>query len=250
MRSNAVLGSALLILLTVNCSVLAAEYSLVGDSYPPYQYKENGELKGFSFDVLKAVLAMNGDHIFRAEIYPWKRALYMLKKNNANILISANYNKDRLSFAHYPSEPMISSPWYFWKRQSDALKFETFDDLLGKQIGVVQGYTYTTAFWDFARKNRLYNDIGNYSDNTNLSNLSQGKYDLAIAEYGNGLYLKKNLQLTNIVPLTDTPLKEDGLFALFNKDHFSQQDVERFSGNLQKFKKSPQYHAIYQKYFQ
>lgn len=240
---------SLFFLTTFSSNAISKEYSVIGDHYPPYQYKEHDNVKGFSLDVLRAVLAMNGDSIAKTEIYPWKRALHMLKANQASILISANYSIDRTDYARYPSEPMIVTPWYLWKRKADNLEPYSIEDLLGKRIGVVQGYSYTKEFWAFIKKNRLYTDAENYTDDINLSRLNQGFYDAAVAELGNGKYLKQRLKLNNIEPITSMTIKEDGLYALFNKNQISEERVEVFSKNLTIFKKSPAYSRIYKQYF-
>lgn len=246
---NVVKTTALFLLLALSSIATSAEYTVIGDHYPPYQYKEHRNVQGFSLDILSAVLAMNGDSIVRSEIYPWKRALHMLKTNQAGILISANYSKDRESFARYPDEPIIITPWYLWKRKVDNLKLNSLDDLLGKRIGVVQGYSYTKEFWAFIKKNHLYTDSENYTDDINLSNLNQGFYDVAVAELGNGLYLRKNLQLNNIEPITSMAIKEDGLYAIFNQHQTSAEAVKKFSNNLIEFKKSAAYKRIHKHYF-
>lgn len=249
MKSKTVKTIIVLFLVVFSKIATSAEYAVVGDHYPPYQYKEHKKIKGFSYDVLRAVLSMNGDTISTTGIYPWKRALHMLETNQANILISANYGEDRLKFAYYPTEPLVVTPWYLWKRKSEQFKFASLEDLLGKKVGVVQGYAYTDAFWHFVRKHDLYTDNGNYTDDINLSNLNQGFYDVAIAELGNGIYIRDHLGLTNIEPILATPVKQDGLYIIFSKAEFSVEKVDKFSENLVKFKKSPEYLKIYQQYF-
>lgn len=249
MKFDAVKTTTLFFLLGLSSLVSSTEYTVVGDHYPPYQYKEHKHFQGFSFDVLNSVLAMSGDRIAKSDIYPWKRALHMLETNQANILISANYSKTRNRFARYPTEPIIITPWYLWKRKDHHLTFGSLNDLLGKKVGVVQGYSYTEEFWDFVNKHQLYIDTENYTDDINLSNLNQGLYDLSVAELGNGTYIKNNLKLSNIEPITSTPIKEDGLYAIFNKNTFSAEFVDKFSKNLVKFKKTPAYHDIYKRYF-
>jgi len=241
------------IILGFSCFIdiaFSEEFSVTGDVYPPYQYDaEENRVSGFSYEVLNAVLAVNGDRISSSTLYPWKRALLMIKTGSADILISANYNDTRRSYVRYPSEPIVVSPWYFWKRSEENIKFRTLDDLKELRVGVVQGYTYTNEFWALARKYGIHNDAGNYNDETNLRNLSRGKYDLALAEYGNGLHIKQKLNLKNISPLTYIPLKEDGLYAIFNRTKFSQEYVNNFSTNLLKFKSTDQYRDSYRRYF-
>lgn len=58
---------------------------VVTEQYPPYNYKENGQLKGISTEIVQAVLKEAG-LTANIKLYPWARA-YKLAKEKENVLI-------------------------------------------------------------------------------------------------------------------------------------------------------------------
>jgi len=181
-------------------------------------------------------------------IYPWKRAILMLESGRADALFSSNYTQDRTAFAFYPEEPIVISPWVMWVRDGDGSKFESFDDLHGKKVGVVRGYSYTPEFWFFVKKHQLFEEVTN--DEMNFKKLSAGRLDFIVAELGNGLYLSRTLNLDKkIIPLLKHPIKKDGLFIIFNKKTVSREFVDKFSTELKEIKKEAFYKYLYYKNF-
>lgn len=53
-----------------------------------------------------------------------------------------------MEFLYYPQESYIDISWNFFIRAADEgkVKFETFQDLGGLQIGITQGFSYTPEF--------------------------------------------------------------------------------------------------------
>lgn len=184
---------------------------------------------------------------FKIDVYPWKRAITMIKKGNADALFSANLTKERTVFAFYPDEPIVKSPWVMWARDGEDLKFSSFNDLLGKKIGVVRGYSYTPEFWQFVKEHCTYDEVT--TDKMNFMKLNARRVDLIPAELGNGLHIVKTLKLDKIIPLTNNPVKTDGLYIIFNKKNVSRAYVNQFSNELKKFKNTPLYQYLYREYF-
>ena len=218
------------------------------DEWPPYQIVENDYVSGFSTKVVKAVFERMKVNIKSIEVYPWKRAISMIEKGIADALFSANYTKERADFAFYPDEKIVDSPWVMWVREEDELKFESFDDLLGKKVGLVRGYSYTTDFWNFVKKHNIYEEVTN--DEQNFKKLNAGRVDFIAAELGNGFYIVKNMEFNKIIiPLKENPLKSDGLYIIFNKKNVNKSFVDKFSNELKKLKQETLYKFLYEEYF-
>ena len=71
----------------------------------------------------------------------------------------------------YSREPVLYSRWVFFIRRADAgrLKFDSFDDLKGKRIGLVRDVKYTEALWNFVKKEKNYDLVS--VNNLNLKKL-------------------------------------------------------------------------------
>lgn len=240
----------LIVCWAVSVSNLNAEIKnidIICDDWPPYQMVEDHQLSGFSTRIVKIVFERMKVTINSIKVYPWKRAIKMVETGKTDALFSANYTKNRTEFAFYPDEKIVDSPWVMWVREEDGFKFESFDDLLGKKIGIVRGYSYTPEFWEFLKKHNNYYEITN--DEQNFKKLNVGRVDFVPAELGNGLYLVKKLDLSGIIPLRKNPLKSDGLYIIFNKTNVSKSFVDTFSNELKQLKQEPLYIYLYNEYF-
>ena len=217
------------------------------DEWPPYQIKKNDYVSGFSTKVVKTVFERMKVNIKSIKVYPWKRAITMVEKGKTDALFSANYTKDRTNFALYPEEKIVNSPWVMWVREEEELKFESFDDLLGKKVGLVRGYSYTTDLWNFVKKHNIYEEVTN--DELNFKKLNAGRVDFIAAELGNGFYIAKKMELNKIIPLENNPIKSDGLYIIFNKKNVPKSFVDKFSNELKKLKQESLYKFLYEEYF-
>lgn len=223
------------------------ELKLICDDWPPYQIVNNGKVGGFSTSVVDLVFKRMDVNVRRYRHYPWKRAITMLEKGMVDGLFSANKTPEREVYAYYPSESLVDSPWLVWSKQEDELVYSSFDDLLGKQIGLVRGYSYTPDFWQFVEMNKLY--MLATSDEQNFKMLNAGRIDFTVAELGNALHVLKNNHIYNMHAYYKVPIKVDGLYVAFSKERVSLAMVERFSQELKKLKAEPLYQKLYEEFF-
>lgn len=221
---------------------------IVCDLWPPYQYEPtDSTLSGYSVEVLEEVLKRMDTPSSTIVQYPWKRALMMVETGLCDALFSANYTKEREKFGLYPKEPFIVSPWVVWVRKDAPVQFDSLPDLQRYKAGVVRGYSYTKAFWAVVKEAKGYSEVRD--DITNFLMLSEGRIDYTVAELGNGYEILRKKGLTNIIPIMAHPIKEDGLYIVFNKERVSSSFVAAFSDSLERFKKSEDYRLIYSRYF-
>jgi polar amino acid transport system substrate-binding protein len=112
----------------------------------PYTYLENGNESGFEIDIFKAVIAKMGLSA-RFTQYPWKRCLYVLKSGEADVLISLLKKEDRDKYTYYSAEPISISNTVFFTKSNRNLDFKgSYEELRDLKIGVVDGFSYGSAF--------------------------------------------------------------------------------------------------------
>lgn len=228
-----------------HASTLALD--IVCDEWPPYQtVDQNGNLGGFSTDVVNAVLERMNVKVNSLIVYPWKRALTNLQTGKCQALFSANFTQERTEFAWYPKEPLVESLWVIWVKKDSCHTYTGFSALKGKKVGVVRGYSYTEEFWSFLTTHNVYEQAN--SDEINFKKLNAGRIDYAAAELWNGSQILKTLGYKNIVPITSHPIKSSGLFIMFSKKSVSQDFVAQFSNELIQFKKEPAYQVLLDAY--
>jgi len=218
---------------------------LVADVWPPYQIETRSGVSGLSTEIVTSVYKRLGVAELDIQTYPWKRAMAMAQFGEADALFSANYTKERTISLFYPDEPIIESPWVIWTSKETPIS--SLEDLKGRTIGVVLGYSYTHEFWKFIQDNCDVEHVSN--DEINFKKLKMGRLDAIAAEYGNGLHLMKKLNARNIRPHPRVQIKRDGLYIVFSKIRTSEEFVKEFSEELKRFKLTDEYAAILHKYF-
>ncbi|WP_264982074.1 substrate-binding periplasmic protein [Pseudodesulfovibrio portus] len=218
--------------------------SLVCDIWPPYQFKTEDGVTGMAVEIVEAVYRrMDIVHV-ELRAFPWKRALDAIRYAEADALISANHTPAREIYLRYPEEPIFESSWVIWTKAGSSIL--TLDDLKGKTVGVVLGYSYTPEFWNFITANCTVEKV--YNDDINFRKLSEGRLDATVAEFGNGLTLVRDLGDTAIRPVNGIEIKRDGLYIVFNRQVTGEAFVQRFSDELKAFKQTDEHQAIREKY--
>ena len=215
------------------------------DVWPPYQTLPQGgpgPVDGFSTRVVRAVLQRMGVSLAEVQAYPWKRALQRLADGRAHVLFSANRTPGREAFARYPDEPLACSHWVVWTRAADRIEYTGPNDLRGLRLGLVAGYSYTEAFWEFVRGNVEYEAVSD--DDTNFRKLAAGRVDAVVADLANGRAVLTGLGITGLVPHPEHPVKTNELFAVFNRALVPQGFVEAFSRELAAFKAGDEYRGL------
>lgn len=238
----------------VNASGAEMKLKIATDDWPPYEFKEgapgNEKMSGFSTEVIEAVLKkMNVEISGRIEQYPWARGEKMVIDGDVDMLYTAATSEKREKITHYPTESLMESSWSFFIRKEDeaTLKYDTFDDLKGKKIGVVRAYTYTPELWAFMEKEKNFDEV--VSDELNVKKLMAKRIDFIAMDFGNGMALIKKMGLADKIVVLKNPIKSASLYAIFSQKTVDKDFVNKFSAELKTFKATPEYKAIFDKYF-
>jgi polar amino acid transport system substrate-binding protein len=238
-------GIFLLIMLVLDLSAAKEKLVVVCDIWPPYQVEAKGApVGGFATEVVEHVLDSMQAKYEPVQAYPWKRAMELFQHGKADALYSANYTKDREVYAYYPSVPLVESPWVIWTRDAT---ISSLEDLKGKRIGVVTGYSYTQEFWEYILVYCTVEEV--YSDELNFRKLKIGRLDALVAELGNGLYIRQKIGAYNIQPEKNVTIKSDGLYIMFNRTTVDKDFVDRFSEELVRFRQTEKYRHMKESYF-
>jgi polar amino acid transport system substrate-binding protein len=219
------------------------------EEWRPYVFEQDGVAKGFSPEVLEHVFDKMGVSI-KITPYPWNRALKMVFSGETDALFEASKKPDREEACYYPSEPLFYSNYVFFilKEHAGKLKYESFDDLKGYTVGVCDGYSYTSEFWEFLKAQN--NFVSTVNDESLLKMLNLGRVDIVPVEIGNAIELLKKLGIQDRVVHLPKPLTQKPYYIIFNKQRVEEAFVEEFSHTLRDFKQTSEYDALFEKYLQ
>lgn len=126
-------------------SATAQELPIVFEEYPPYEYIEDGEVKGINIDLIREAFRRMGLVPF-FEPRPWKRALFELSEGTILALSSGFKTTERERFAYFPSEGLSMEEVVVMTRADNNITMSSLKDLRGLRIGLRTDYSYGLEF--------------------------------------------------------------------------------------------------------
>ena len=140
----------------------AATYRFVTLEYPPYEYSENGVIKGAAVEIVKETFKLMG-HDVNIEIWPWARSIEMLKNGEADGIFTFFKTPERENFTHFSKEIIIPQKISLWVKKESRIVFNgNLSGLKKFSFGVVRKTSYGDKF-DNAVKNGTIKVYENYT---------------------------------------------------------------------------------------
>jgi polar amino acid transport system substrate-binding protein len=208
--------------------------------YPPYEFLDKeGKPAGFNVDLTRAIAEVMGMRVeFRFGGWPEMRAA--LESGKVDILQGISYSDERTATLDFSPPHSITYHAIFTRRDSPPVR--SLDDLRGKQVIVFKGgimHEYLAGH-GFA-KDLVMTDTP--ADALRL--LASGKHDYAVLAILPGMYIAKELHLTNIVPVVKDVAVQKYCYGVKKGN---AELLARFSEGLAIVKKTGQYEAIHDKW--
>jgi len=213
-------------------------------TWEPYGYVENDKATGFEIEIFQSVANKMG---FRVEFLhqPWKRCLYSMKQNRADVVISALKTKERESFLIYPEEPISISQTAFFTTINKSINFNgSYDTLKNYTIGVTNGFSYGP---DFDSCTFLIKD-GSTESSAVIKKVLLGRNELGIGNIAVIRTIAKKLNALDKIKFLTPLVHSQNLFAAFSKRKRNEELAKEFSKTLSEFRLSQGYTDILEKY--
>lgn len=217
--------------------------TLVADPYPPYQYEEDGTVKGIDQDIISAALAHQNIQV-NTRLFPWETCLRKMQTGAADgifqITLTAARKKELLF-----SEPFRTAKTLFFKHTQARIAFDPEKDLAtqlkGHRLGVLTGYSYD-PFID-----QLRSPVKTEIDTQEilLEVLLTGELDLILMDHGVAVYLIEKLQLENLEQVRGYEITRQ-LHVAFQP--IRHELAHHFNIGLDKIKAKGLYHRTLSKY--
>ncbi len=149
----------ILVLLSLSSLICSAEKIVTVttlDDYSPYCFRKENNLKdkkpilpgldsvklqGYSWDILRESLHEMG-YTIQLKVYPWARAMKMVKSGKIDILFPTGKNKEREKVFYYSQEPVNQANFIVYIRKDSPIRWNGLESLNGLCIGEMRGWNY------------------------------------------------------------------------------------------------------------
>ncbi|PTY37402.1 hypothetical protein BGP77_12900 [Saccharospirillum sp. MSK14-1] len=216
--------------------------TIVSEPWPPY-VTEQIETPGFDVEVTEAVLAQLGFSM-ELQLLPWRRAMIEVNSGQADALLDAFDSPERRRHLHYPDEPLSYSTSFLYCYACDHHQAPSLADLEGSVVAVNRGYQYHDAFDVHPGIDRI--PVDTFEQGFRL--LQRGRVEYYAVNNQVAAYVLQHWDDANIKPLAPSLAPAEPVYLVFADKPGYDDMAQRFSDELQRFKRTPAYRAILRRY--
>lgn len=227
--------------------VWADTFKLVTFEYPPYEYTENGEVKGMAVDIVREAFKLM-NHEASIEVLPWPRCQVLFERGEVDGIFTFFQNDERQAFTLFSKEIVVTQTIALWTLKNTAIEFN--GDLTRLQpynFGITPKTSYGERF-DTAVKYELLRTEAAHSIESNIRKLVNGRIDIWVSNRDGAHHELKRLGLIGLVRELKHPIQVVPAFMGFSKlrNHTALRDA--FDQALATLKRTGAYDAIVGKY--
>lgn len=227
------------------CWAAEQKLSIVTEEWAPYNYSEDGAIKGFSVEIVRAIAqGLNAD--IDIQLLPTMRAKASLEGNKRTMLITMLRTPERETKYKWIG-PLGDSAIYFYKRKGNPLGVATLEDAKSvRSICSRQGALTTSRLLAAGFTNL---ETGASDGTAVYRMLIFGRCDLAVSDSPLGVVhlLKQMNYPPDAVVQTPVKLISSPIYIACSKD-IPDAEIARWQAALDKLKSSGVFQAILKKY--
>jgi len=265
---NKLIRFFLLALSTISFNLNAETFTVVGEEFAPFEFKQDSKVVGIDVDIARHILTKLGIQP-EFKIRPWKGAWSQVENGEVEAVFTTSRKTKREPFVIYPKEDMwVSDFVFFVKTDQKKNSFNGFTSAKSEnlKIGIIPGNSYKDIFWQtFPYTNGSTEFQGDLDSNStynkqlstakdlaaNLKKLAKGRVDLVIADRTVGQYTAKLNGLSEEISFYEKPLYGKGYpmpFVKNSKYPNLANIAEKFEAELTKMKANGEYQKIMDKW--
>ena len=169
------------------CECFAGNLKVATLDYPPFQYKEDGEIKGIAADIIKEIFKRMNQPI-EIKFYPFPRAVKNIRKGVSDVIFTFYYKKEREQFAEYSKESLVEQTISLFVHKDSAIVFDgNLSGLNQYKFGLVR-FSYGKVF-DEAVSNGLITNTDYVSEmGNNMKKFLKRRFDILPSDRWVALY--------------------------------------------------------------
>jgi signal transduction histidine kinase len=208
--------------------------------YPPYEFLDkDGHPAGYNVELTKAIADVMGMRV-QFRLGTWSEMRSALQNGTVDVLQGMSYSEDRLSEVDFSLPHTIVNHAVFARKDSHTVN--TLEDLEGKLVAVHRG----GIMHDYLIKKGFTGKLVLTDTPADaLRQTAAGKTDYAIVAIVPGMYIIRELKLTNLIPVVRNVATHRYCYAV---DKGNEELISRFNEGLAILKKTGQQQAIYEKW--
>jgi polar amino acid transport system substrate-binding protein len=240
----------LLLILPMSMAYSVPVLQVVTHQYYPYQYEENGELKGFVAAIVKEAFRRIGQPV-EIKLYPFARAHKMVSDGNADGIFTVAKTPVRETFAFFPTEVLIWQTMSLFVKADSPLSFDgDFSKLRDFRVGVINKYRYGNVFDDVVDNGTLRNVQPSNTAEGNVKMLVAGRLDYWVSNRELAAFVLNKLQLSNAVKELKPAVQTLPTFLMFSKKRELEELSQRFGKEIQAMRADGTFDKIIAEYWQ
>lgn len=230
-------------------SALAETYKLVTLEYPPYEYTEDGKIKGLAVEIVRRAFKLMKHEVI-IESYPWARSQRMFENGDVDGIFTFFRTPEREQFALFGREAVITQTISMWVLKSSNTEFNgDLTKLDGHTFGVVNKTSYGERFDTAVKYGLLRTEVANSIESC-IGKLLAGRTDIWVSNRHGAIHELRRLGKLDAVKELKQPLQEVPAFVGFSKkrNHTALRDA--FDQALATLKQSGVYETLLEAYAQ
>ncbi len=200
--------------------------------YPPFTYSQemvgskdrvnikiHSEIMGVGPDVLNMIFGEHGITVDSKYVGNWKRCQIAVEDGDIDIIMGAYKTKEREQLYLYPETPLANDPVTIFVWKDRTFKFEHWDDLKGKKVGIARGVSTGERLDEWLKEHTSISVVTRRVQN--YKKLKRGRIDFCIGgKYAELIQIALYKFEGKVVPLKNSPIVEKTYLAISKKSKF------------------------------
>ncbi|MFT5700055.1 MAG: polar amino acid transport system substrate-binding protein [Desulforhopalus sp.] len=239
--NNSIMCTFLICLFLGVGSASAADFKIMTEEFPPFNYTDGGKTTGLATDVMMGITKKIG-HNSDIEVLPWSRAYALIQKDEGLVLYSMTRTEAREDLFKWVG-PVAANKWVLFAKKGSGVSISSLDD--AKKVKKIGAYKDDAAE-SFLKAEGFTNIDSVLKDEQNVPKLMAGRIDLWIVGELQGIHKAKakgvSADLEKVFDVKDTQL-----YIAFSKNT-SDEDIAKWQKALDEMKADGSYDAILKNY--
>ena len=220
-----------------------AGYTWLTEEYYPFNYEQNGVMKGVAVDLLRMIWAELGTPEQPVEAMPWARAYERVQHEPATVLFCMARTPER-EHAFRWAGPIASVRFALIARKDRHISLDSLNDLKGLSVGTVREDISDTLLAEYRGKASIQ-PVARMRQN--IDKLMTGRLDLVAYEEGSWRKVTVREGLDPDSFETVYVLRETPVYFAFHPGTPAEL-VDAFQSALDKVKAGPRYQELLDAY--